>query len=276
MSRQTWKCALVTGASSGIGDAFARQLAAEGTDLVVTARDEGRLDFLADALRAEHGVEVEVLVADLAADDGRRRVETRLADGERPIDLLVNNAGFGDAGRFQDADIDRQESEVDVNVVAVMRLTHAALGPMLRRGAGAILNVSSLVSRTPSPSNPTYAATKAFVTSFSEGLYEDLLDDPVTVTALEPGYTLTEFQERAGVVHSAGAPDLFWMTAEQVAAEGLDGVRKGKAIVVPGIGYRIAAGLSGFVPKVATRRLIGFAARHLGPDEAEERSADDS
>jgi short-subunit dehydrogenase len=259
----TWSTALVTGASSGIGDAIARRLAAEGTDLVVTARDGGRLRALADELTAAHGVDVEVLAADLGDPTSRREVEGRVAAGDHPVDLLVNNAGFGSSGRFHELDVDVEQAEVEVNVVAVMRLTHAALGPMLGRGRGTVLNVSSLGSRTPSPLNATYAATKAFVTSFSEALHEDLRDDPVTVTVLEPGFTRTEFQVRAGLTRDAGVPDLVWMSADDVAAAGLDGARDGRAVVVPGLGYKVTAGLAGFVPKAPLRRIVGVAARRF-------------
>jgi hypothetical protein len=263
MATSTWTTALVTGASSGIGEALARLLAAEGTDLVVTARDEGRLSSRADALRATHGVEVEVLAADLGDRNDRLRVERRLQDPDNPIDLLVNNAGFGSSGRFADLDVEVEQAEVEVNVVAVLRLTHAALGPMLDRDHGTVLNVSSLASRTPSPVNATYAATKAFVTSFSESLHEDLRGTSVTVTVLEPGFTRTEFQVRAGLTRDAGMPEFVWMAAEDVAAAGLEGARAGKAIVVPGLGYQVTAGLAGVLPRAPRRRIVGLTARRF-------------
>lgn len=263
MTAANWSSALVTGASSGIGEAIARRLAAEGTDLVVTARDEQRLTALADELTTGHRVDVEVLPADLGEQEGRRLVEDRLVDEARPVDLLVNNAGFGSSGRFHELDVDGEQAQVEVNVIAVLRLTHAALGPMLDRGRGTVLNVSSLGSRTPSPLNATYAATKAFVTSFSEALHEDLRGSPVSVTALEPGFTRTEFQVRAGLTRDAGVPDLVWMSADDVAAAGLDGARAGRAVVVPGLGYKVAAGVTGVVPKLPLRRIVGVAARRF-------------
>lgn len=263
MSTSTWTTALVTGASSGIGDAIARRLAAAGTDLVVTARDEARLTALAEALRAAHDVDVDVLPADLSDAAGRSRVEQRLADGSPPIDLLVNNAGFGTSGRFHELDLEIEQSQVEVNVLAVLRLTHAALGSMVARGRGTVLNVSSLGSRTPSPVNATYAATKAFVTSFSEALHEDLRGTPVTVTALEPGFTRTEFQERAGLEGELGMPGFVWMSADAVAAGGLEGAAAGKAVVVPGLGYQVTAGVAGVIPKTPLRRVIGITSRRF-------------
>lgn len=259
----TWMTALVTGASSGIGEAMARRLAGEGTDLVLVARDEARLTALADALRAAHGIEVEVLPADLATPTGRTLAQERLADGERPVDLLVNNAGIGSTGRFHELDLETEQTLVELNVVALMTLTHAALGPMVERGNGTVLNVSSLGSRTPSPTTTTYVATKAFVTNFSEGLFESLRDTGVAVTALEPGFTRTEFQERAGLTGDAGVPERVWMSADSVAAAGLAGARAGKAVVVPGLGYKAVAGLTGFIPKTPLRRLVGLGARNF-------------
>jgi short-subunit dehydrogenase len=255
------KTAIVTGASSGIGDAIARRLAAEGSNLIVVARDQDRLDTLAEDLAAEHGVSVDVLAADLGDATQRAVVEERLAAADRPVDLLVNNAGFGTIGRFDQLDVDVEQAEIELNVVAVMRLTHAALGPMVERGSGTVLNVSSLGSRTPSPTTVTYVATKAFVTNFSEGLFEALRGTGVTVTALEPGFTRTEFQERAGLSGDAGVPEVVWMTADAVAAAGLDGARAGKAVVVPGLGYKAVAGVTGFIPKTPLRRMVGLGAK---------------
>lgn len=249
-----WNRALVTGASSGIGQAFARILAAAGTDLVAVARDEGRLRALAEELSP--GVEVEVVVADLADRSQVARVADRLEAGEGPVDLLVNNAGFGHVGEFIDLDPLAEASVIDVNVAAMHRLAHAAGTAMSARGRGGILNVSSVAGFAPSPRAATYAATKAFVTSFSEALHVELGPYGVVVSCLCPGLTRTEFQQRAGR-DVDGVPDALWQSAEDVAKAGLRGLAKGRAVVVPGAQNKamrtmIKASPSGLVRRVST------------------------
>jgi short-subunit dehydrogenase len=254
----TWKRALVTGASSGIGDAIARRLAAEGTDLVVVARDRKRLEALAEELTAGQGVEVEVLRADLAKRAGVASVVERLRDESAPVDLLVNNAGFGTYGKFVELDPDEEAREIEVNCQALVRLCHAAAPGMVERRSGTIVNVSSLASRAAAPNNAVYAATKAFVSHFSEALHEELRGTGVTVTVVEPGFTRTEFQDRAGLSQDAGMPDFVWQTADEVADATLAGARKGQALVVPGTHNRVAAGLSALVPRNVKRRAVGM------------------
>ncbi|HEY3241638.1 MAG TPA: SDR family oxidoreductase, partial [Acidimicrobiia bacterium] len=189
-----WERALVTGASGGIGEVLARRLAARGCHLVLVARTEPALEKLASELSAAHGVDVEVLPADLITEEGVAAVEARLAqDGAPPVDLLVNNAGYGSAGPFAELDPARVAGEVRLNVLALVRLTRAAVPGMVARGRGSVLNVSSVASLQPLPNMATYAATKAFVTSFSESLHEELRGRGVTVTALLPGFTRTGF-----------------------------------------------------------------------------------
>lgn len=165
---------------------------------------------------------VEVLPADLADPEDLRAVERRL--GSTPgIDLLVNNAGFATVGPFAETDVDTEERQVAVNVVAPLRLTRAALAPMLARRSGTILNVSSMASLQPVPNNATYGASKAFVTQFSESVHEEVRSTGVKVTAVLPGFTRTEFQERAGMGDTGGMPAFVWQSAEQCAREALEG-----------------------------------------------------
>lgn len=232
--------ALITGGNSGIGLQFARRLAADGYDLVLVARNRERLEFVADELTKQYGVLVTSLPADLATPTACRRVEKRLADAHRPVDLLVNNAGFGlYGGSFAQHDVDAEDGLLKVNVRAVMRLTHAALGPMLERGNGDIINVSSVASFAPDPLAPTYAASKAWVTTFSQGLREQLVGTGVRLLVLTPGLVRTEFQTRAGV--DATAPDLLWLEAEQVVDTALKDLRAGRGTSTPGTSYRAMA-----------------------------------
>jgi short-subunit dehydrogenase len=252
-----WRRALVTGASSGIGDAFARVLAADGVDLVLVARRADRLEVLAGELRSPV-CRVEVLAADLTDDDDLERVARRLTDTEAPVDLLVNNAGFGTFGSFWELPLDGELAEIGTNVTALVRLTHAALGRMVGEGRGAVLNVSSVAGNQPGPGDAVYAATKAFVTTFTEGVAEELRGTGVTATAVCPGLTTSEFHDVAGVAHvRRRGPGLMWMTAEAVAREGLDAAAKGRVVHVTGLGNRVLAGLSNVAPRGVKRRAAG-------------------
>lgn len=234
MGSKRFARALVTGASSGIGEAFARQLGAAGTDLVIVARSKERLDALAGELADEHHISVEVLAADLIDREQLAGVERRVRSNDEPIDLLINNAGFGNNGLFADADVNAEDSEIQLNVVALMRLCHAAIGRMKEAGGGSILNVSSTGSFQPTPGLANYAATKAYVTSFSQALHEELVGTGVVVTALCPGVTHTEFQARGGFSNE-GIPSFLWQTADEVAAAGLSAVAAGRAVETPGL-----------------------------------------
>ena len=253
-----WNRALVTGASSGIGWEIALLLAAEGTELVVVARDRERLERLASLV----GVPCEVLVADLADPLQLSLVEARLATAPF-VDLLVNNAGFGFSGRFDQMDVEQETAVIAVNVTAVSRLSHAAATSMVgRTGRRSILNVSSLAGFIPAASSATYGATKAFVTSFSQAMHEELRAEGIDVSALCPGFTRTEFQQRANALSEAGKiPDRLWQSAAEVASAGLDGVAANKAIVVPGVHNKAAASIASALPKAALRRLIGAGAK---------------
>ena len=247
---QQWNRALVTGASSGIGREIARQLAASGTQLVLVARDKERLD----ALAAEVPTAAEVLVADLSTDTGVDAVATRVADDIAPIDLLVNNAGFGFAGSYPDLDLETESNVVAVNVVAVHKLCHAAADALRRRGGGGILNISSLASSMIAKDSATYVASKHFVTAFSESLHVDLAAYDIVVTVALPGFTRTEFQGRAGI-DTSRLPNRLWQAADDCAAEALEALAAGKARVVTGGVNKAGATLFHLLPPAIMRRI---------------------
>jgi hypothetical protein len=256
----------VTGASSGIGEAMVRRLAGDGVATVIVARRADRLEALAEELSAAPGP-VDVLTADLAGDAGVDTVAAWLDDAERPFDLLVNNAGFGTSGLVAEIDPERMRDEVAVNVVALTRLTRAALPPMLERRRGWILNVSSVASFQPAPSMAVYAATKAYVTSFTEALHEELRGTGVRATALCPGLTRTEFREVSRGPEAAesdgGYPAMAWLSADEVAAEGLRDSARGRALSIPGVQYKALVTTSGFIPRGLMRRMSAIATSYI-------------
>ncbi|UQX88335.1 SDR family oxidoreductase [Jatrophihabitans telluris] len=258
LSGELTGCALVTGATAGIGAAFARRLAAETRDLVLVARDVDRLESAATELRRRYLIQVEVLPADLSTDDGCAVVAKRLADRANPVDTLVNNAGFGLYAPFGQAALADEERLVDLNVRAVLRLTYAALEGMRERGRGEIINVSSVAGFLPRGAAASYAAGKAWVTSFSEGLSLTLVGSGVRICAVCPGFTHTEFHQRASA-NMSSLPSWAWLEADQVVAEGLADARAGKPVSVPSKRYKIAVQLARFAPRGALRRVM---ARH--------------
>lgn len=247
--------ALVTGASAGLGAEFARQLADQGCDLVLVARREAALESLADTLRAR-GRDVQVLVADLATVDGRALVAARIAAPEAPIDLLVNNAGFGAYGAVPDIDVAAQRMMIEVNIVAVQQLAHAAVTSFTERGRGGIINVASTAAFQPNPHAAVYGATKSFVRSFSQALSEETKGSGVVVTAVCPGVTATEFQQVADI--KVPLPDAAIMSADDVVRLGLRGHANGRAVVVPGVVNAVSANVSNLLPDAVTRRLSGL------------------
>ena len=248
MSRGT---ALITGPTAGIGLAFAEQLAARGQDLVLVARDRARLEDLAARLSDSHDVEVEVLVADLADREQMAAVEARVADPQRPVSLLVNNAGFGHKHPFTENSVEDEQEMLDVLVTAVMRLSHAAIRPMLQRGEGAIVNVSSVAAFLP---RGTYSAAKAYVVSFSEWLDLAYRDRGVRGMALCPGFVRTEFHARMGVGRDS-APRWMWLDAERLVREALVDLERGKAISIPSKRYKLLSALARATPSSLQARF---------------------
>jgi hypothetical protein len=243
--------ALVTGATSGLGAQFAKQLAAAGYDLVLVARDQDRLADAEKALRAEHGGAVEIVPADLTTDAGRTAASDRMAD----VDLLVNNAGMGSYRPFGGADLDREDYQLDLNVRAVMHLAHAAVRAMKPRGAGRIVNVSSVAGFVPRGGNVTYSASKAWVTMFSEALGIQLRGSGVTVTAICPGFVRTEFHERAETDMSH-VPARMWLNDADVVREGLADAFAGKPLSVPSWRYRTLIGMARVAPRPVLRAVM--------------------
>lgn len=244
--------ALVTGATAGIGAGFVDALGARGDDLILVARDQQRLDDLADQWRAV-GRDVEVIVADLSDRTGMARVEQRLAAEERPVDVLVNNAGFGLTQSFIGGDLEAEQAMLNVLVTAVLRLTHAAVPGMVARGRGRIINVSSVAGWIP---GGTYSAAKAWVTSFTEGLSLDLHGTGVRAVAVCPGYTRTEFHDRAGM-HMDGVPSWMWQSVDDVVTQSLRDIERGRVISVAGPLYRSLGVVSRHLPRPIVRRAAG-------------------
>jgi deazaflavin-dependent oxidoreductase (nitroreductase family) len=271
-----WQRALITGGSNGIGAGFARELAARGTELVLVARTVAPLEELASELRASHKVAVETLPADLTEMSDLERVEQRVARAERPVDLLINNAGSEtEHGPFLERDRGRLSAEVELNVLATLRLTHAAAAAMASRGVGHIVNVSSGNSFYPTPGASAYGASKAFVNSFTEAVAHELSGSRVTVTAVCPGFTRTGAQARLGLNREA-VPRMLWSEPVAVARVALKAAARGKVISTPGA-LGVLATLAGrHLPRRLLFALIVRAnARLAAPARARMGSAGD-
>jgi short-subunit dehydrogenase len=245
--------ALVTGGTSGIGLAFCRELAERGNDLVIVARHRARLENVSDELRARHSVNVEIMAADLSKRAALRRVADRVGDRDRPIDLLVNNAGFGSGKSFLKGDLAHEEAMLDVLCHAVLVLSHAGALAMKDRGRGAIINVSSVAGFVPMG---TYGAAKAWCTAFTQSLAHELAGSGVSATALCPGFTHSEMHERANVDMSR-LPKVMWLEADQLVRDCLDDVKAGKVLSVPGVQYKLIAGIAEVAPRALVRVLSG-------------------
>lgn len=235
--------AMVTGASSGIGAAFARRLASEGYNLILVARREERLRSLADDLKRQYAVDAEILVADLALSADVDRIVQR-AEQCDTLRVLINNAGFGRFGHFVHVPIEKHLAMISVHVLASVRLCRAALPSMIARGRGTIINVSSIAAFMPRPGNVTYNATKMYLKTFTEALHAELVDTGVQVQVLFPGLTSTEFFERPEIgTERVNVPSFLWMTSEEVVEESLRYLSDGKVICVPGLKNRILLAL---------------------------------
>lgn len=236
--------ALITGATAGIGAEFARQLAARGTDLVLVARTADRLEDVAAELRSRHGVDVETIAADLFEESGVAAVERRARDEAKPIDLLVNNAGHGLAADFAASPLDDEVRHLDLHVGVPLRLTHAAMQGMLARGRGRIVLISSVAAFTPRGS---YGAAKAWGVSFARWANLRYRGRGVSVTAVAPGFTRTEFHERMGV-GTSGVPGVLWLDVRDLVRLALRDIDRGRSVSIPTLRYKVIAGLARVLP----------------------------
>ncbi|GEK20824.1 SDR family NAD(P)-dependent oxidoreductase [Cellulomonas xylanilytica] len=252
--------ALITGAAAGLGLEFAWQLATARHDLVLVDRDSERLEQVAGRLRAVAGVRVEALVADLSVRSDVERVADRLRSAERPVGLLVNNAGGAPGQRFVGGDVRREEAVLDVMVRAVLVLSHAAAGQMTARGRGAILNVASVAALI---TLGTYSAHKAWVRTFTEGLAVELRGTGVTATVVCPGFVHTEFHRSAGI-DMTWLPEVAWLRAEDVVATALADTRRGVVISTPSLRYRLGSAAARVMPRPVAR-AIGAPRRPASP-----------
>ncbi|MGW5663358.1 SDR family NAD(P)-dependent oxidoreductase [Streptomyces sp. NPDC003758] len=253
--------ALITGSTAGIGAAFARRLAADGHDLVLVARDTKRLREQATELHDRHGIEAEVLTADLAADEGIEAVARRLSDLKNPVDLLVNNAGFGNKGRYLDVSMADELRMLKVHCEAVLRLTSAAAEAMRKRGRGGIVNVASIAAFVP---RGTYGASKAWVVQFTQGAAKDLAGSGVQLMALCPGFVRTEFHQRAGM-GTDNIPNWMWLDADKLVATALADLARGKTLSIPDPRYKVLMGMVKVTPRALLGGISSRTGRKYGP-----------
>jgi len=261
--RGSGETALVTGASAGIGRGLAEVFAEAGFDMVLVARRKAELEAVAEDLRRAHGVRADAIPMDLLAPNAPAQLCEHLYANGHDVDVLVNNAGLMEMGRFAQLDIDKHERLLQLNVNVLASLTHRLLQPMIERGQGRVLNVASTSSFQPVPSLALYAASKAFVLSFSESLSEELKGTGVTVTALCPGVTHTDMLDRAQGEHESAQliPEFMLSDVESVAQAGFDACMAGEAVVVPGLSNQLAASLTQLSPRWLVRMVGGFVGR---------------
>ena len=246
---------LITGASSGIGLELAKRFAALGNNLILVARSESKLQDLSRDLIQQHSVHVEVVVADLAKVDAAKQLVSELDERKLIVNVLVNNAGFGELGKFAEIDVDRQMDMVRLNVVTVVQLTRLLLPEMLKRGSGGVINVASTAAFQPGPNMAVYYATKAFVLSFSDAIHEELIDTGIKVVCLAPGPTTTGFAEDSGMkslkMFSANAMDV-----GVVADAAIRAYESNRALVIPGLKNKIGAFMNRLAPRVVVRKMV--------------------
>ena len=263
MSEGRGKTALVTGASSGIGKAFAELLAGKGYALVLTARRRDRLDALAATLRERHAITVHTIATDLAEPDASSTIAAELQQRGLVIDLLVNNAGYGVPGSYVNVAWPDHSRFMQVMVTAVLDLTYRLLPSMIERGWGRVINIASVAGMVPSPAGHTlYGASKAFLIRFSEALSAENMPKGVNVTAVCPGFTYSEFHDVTGTRDKMNkVPGILWLTADEVAQEGYNAVMRGDPVVVNGRIYRLLVWLNGALPRGVARWVSGMAGR---------------
>ncbi|NNN20494.1 MAG: SDR family oxidoreductase [Acidimicrobiales bacterium] len=260
--------ALVTGASSGIGKEFAIKLASGQSafnhkhDLIIVARNENRLNEVKEDLEFSYGVSVEVIPADLETTKGIALMKERFKDRSRSIDVLINNAGYGYSGNFGEVELKHSIGQINLNVKALVSLTYFAIESMRQSGEGYILNVSSVAGFMPAPTSAIYAATKAFVTNFSQGIREEISDTGIKLTCLCPGFTRTEFQDRANV-DQRNIPGFMWQNVGQVVDAGLNGLARNHGLVTPGIHNKLLVSTTHAIPSDVLRTIAGLVARRL-------------
>ncbi|MEV1020953.1 SDR family oxidoreductase [Streptomyces sp. NPDC050264] len=253
--------ALITGSTAGIGAAFARRLAADGHNLVLVARDTKRLQEQATELHDRHGIEAKVLTADLATDKGIAAVEKRLRDPKAAVDLLVNNAGFGNKGHFLEVPMADELTMLKVHCEAVLRLTSAVTAGMRERGRGGVINVASVAAFVP---RGTYGASKAWVVQFTQGAAKDLAGSGVRLMALCPGFVRTEFHQRAGM-GTGNIPNWMWLDADKLVAAALADLARGKSLSIPDPRYKALMGVVKVTPRALLGGITSRTGRKYGP-----------
>ncbi|GAA1155268.1 SDR family NAD(P)-dependent oxidoreductase [Nesterenkonia sandarakina] len=264
--------AVITGSTAGLGAAFARQLAAQGYDLVLVARDGKRLRMQAESMASQYGVKTSVIVADLVTDDGVAAVQERLADRTHPVHLLVNNAGHGLATDFIDSDLQAERDLLRLHVQTTMELSHTAANAMARRRGGRIINVASVAGYTPTG---TYSAAKSWVINFSKGLHSQLRSRGVTVTALVPGLVRTEFHQRSGITIKS-AKRWMWLDADDVVRQALTANAQGAATCVPARSYQVLTAGLRFMPDSMVQWAVDKRTGSPDEDAAEQRVGADA